>query len=410
MGFHIARSLSIFALAFGSVAAVACYDSRWGERERSQRHNAEHYAPAALSAAGTGAPLSKHTFRVRIYATPKYAAQTVDWKKDTRDIIEAANRLLEPELGAHLAVDGMTSWDPQLGDDDLQTALEAVAQNDAGKDADWIIALVGGLPKYTLSFHQLGRGAVLGKHIVLRAGTDLVEHDSFEKALDELSPSERMQLIHERTKHRAVAVLLHELGHTLGAIHDTTPHALMLPIYDPKMDGFGPAASEVLHASIEHRDDPPGNESALTLAKELLALYEGKTGIAWDATERTGMIAQLKARIAALSPKAPPTVATVAPSSSSTTTGTAALAGPKPPDQVAPLLAEKDRPTYAAAYDRWKAGDVKGAREIALPLFAAYPDVYGVQDFRCQLAMAQTLPWDVKKAECAQLMKLSTKK
>jgi hypothetical protein len=308
----------------------------------------------------------------------------------------------------HLAIDGMVAWDPGPIDDDLQASMQAVAKNDAGKDADWVLGLVGGLPKYTLSFHQLGLGIVLGKHIVLRSGTDLVEHDSIEKALDELSPSERLQLVHERRRHRAVAVLLHELGHTLGAIHDTTPHTLMLPIYDPKMSGFGPTASALLQVSVGHHDDPPGNEGQLSFAKDLLARYEDPSGVAWDAAERTAMIAQLKARIAALSPKAPPTVATVTPTASATTT--AVVGGPKLPSEVAPQLKEKDRATYATAYDQFKSGDVKGARVTAAPLFTAYPDVYAVQDFRCQLAMAQTLPWEAKKAECAQLMKLSTKK
>ena len=385
---------------------MACYDSRWGERERSQRHNAAHYAPAALSAGPSTGKLAKRTFRVRIYANAKYAAQTVDWKKDTRDVFDAANQLLGPELGAHLAVDGMTSWD--LDADDMQAALEALAQTDAGKDADWIVGLIGGLPKYTLSFHQLGRGIVLGKHIVLRAGTDLVEHDAIEKALDELSPSERLELVHQRRRHRAVAVLLHELGHTLGAIHDTTPNALMLATYDGKMDGYGPTASVLLHKSIDHRDDPPGNESRLSLATDLLALYEDKSGIAWDAAERTAMIAQLKATIAALSPKAPATVATVAPSSS--TVANAPVGGPQAPAEVAPLLKEKDRPTYEAAYAQWKSGDLKGAGATAGPLFSAYPNVYAVQDFRCQIAMAQKLDWQTTKAECAQLMKLTTKK
>jgi hypothetical protein len=47
------------------------------------------------------------------------------------------------------------------------------------------------------------------------------------------------------------------------------------------------------------------------------------------------------------------------------------------------------------------------AREIAGPLFEAYPNVYAVQDFRCQLAILQWLPREDQEVECAALKRLS---
>lgn len=53
------------------------------------------------------------------------------------------------------------------------------------------------------------------------------------------------------------------------------------------------------------------------------------------------------------------------------------------------------------------ARNLKGAREIARPLFEAYPNVFVVQDFRCQLALLEWLPREQQETECAALNRLS---
>jgi len=53
------------------------------------------------------------------------------------------------------------------------------------------------------------------------------------------------------------------------------------------------------------------------------------------------------------------------------------------------------------------ARNLKAAREIAGPLFETYPNVYAVQDFRCQLAVLEWLPREDQEVECAALKRLS---
>ena len=400
------RVLHWASFAILGCASIACYDSRWGERTRAQRHNAEHMAPSELGAspATAGArSIATTTFHLRALATAQYTAQTLDWQRDFKELVARANAVVEP-LGAHLEVDSMSSWTSSASAADVDVALAALRHDDDGGGVDWVVGLVGGLPKFTDSFHELGRGDVIGKYFVLRAATDLQENDAIAGALDELSADERMTLVHERRQHRAAAVFLHELGHTLGAVHETVPDDLMLPTYSKSMSGFGAASSEVLVAAIARRADPPSPSASQALARALLACYEGPLAKEWVEPERVAIVSRLKSVIpdaAAI----PSSAASSSASSASKPTG-----GPRPLEEVGPSLKEADRPVYGAAVEQFKAGKLQQSWATASPLFAAYPDVFGVQDLRCQLAMKRGLPWDSVKAECAELMRLSTKK
>ena len=400
------RWLSLALLTFTSLASsIACYDSRWGERTRTQQHNAAHLAPAALSGSplNSGAPaIAAKTFHLRAHATAQYSAQTVDWQHDLKEVVTRANAVVEP-LGAHLELDAMTTFTPGVSADDMDGSLDALRKDDDGAGVDWVIGLVGGLPKFTPSFHDLGRGEVIGKYFVLRAASDLKEHDAIDTAFDELSAEDRLTLVHERRQHRAAAVFLHELGHTLGAVHETSPNDLMLPTYSKTMSGFGVAPSELLRAAIARRADPPSFAASQALAKDLLACYEGPLSKTWVEPERLAIVARLRSIL-------PQPVAAPSTSSSTSTPSATTGSGPRPIEEVGPSLKEGDRPIYALAVEQFKAGQLPASWKTASPLFAAYPEVYGVQDLRCQIAMKQGVSWPVLKAECAALMKISTKK
>lgn len=407
------KGMQLARAAFSLISAVAtiglvvgCYDSRWGQAEKSARNNAAAWAPARLSAgpAGSAAPKNAaHVFKVRFHATTKYASQTVDWKHDTRDLVDGVDDVLGPGFSSRLDVAAMESWAPTTTSDDLDDLMRSLGEEDAGSDVDFVVGLVGGLPKLTTSFHQLGSAIILGKHIVLRAGTDLHEHDVMEKNLDALPEDERVKLLHDRRRHRAVAVFLHELGHTLGGVHETTPKGLMLPTYDTSMTGFGPATTELLGHTFARRAE----KFTPAVAAELLAVYEGTNAPAWDAKERAYIVARLRAIV---EPPPQPQGVPVTKSNGGAT-GTPGVAasdgGPRPIEEVGPQLAEADRPIYSAAADLTRQGKLDEAWTKGKPLFAKYPKVYGVQDLRCQLAMAKKLPWSEAKVECADLLQLT---
>jgi hypothetical protein len=74
--------------------------------------------------------------------------------------------------------------------------------------------------------------------------------------------------------------------------------------------------------------------------------------------------------------------------------------------QTSPLPAEAQA-RLAQAEQAMSARNLKVAREIAGPLFEAYPSVFVVQDFRCQLALVELLPREQQETECAALKRLS---
>jgi hypothetical protein len=203
------------------IATLACYDSRWGDAKRAQQSASRASTPSQIHAStgGEHAPAKATTFRVRVFASPAYGAQMVDWQRQARDLVDDANEIVEPSLGAHLAIDRLDGWEPS-DEEDLQKTLDALCQAEGGEGVDWVLGLVGGLPRTTVSFHDVGRATVLGRHMVMRAPARQGEHDAIEKAFDELSEEERARLRRDRKRHRALAVFLHELGHTLGAPHE----------------------------------------------------------------------------------------------------------------------------------------------------------------------------------------------
>src|SRR5262249_34383868 len=156
---------------------------------------------------------------------------------------------LEPTLGVRLEVAAMETWSTNA--DDLASAMTTLRAEDAGTDAEWVVGFIGGLPKYESSFDQLGLGQVLGKHLLLRSSIDLGEHAAIENR-DGISAADRAKLVHDRRHHRATATLLHEIGHTLGALHEDDKFAVMNPYYSPKMRGYGKVAPVILRIGLAH--------------------------------------------------------------------------------------------------------------------------------------------------------------
>lgn len=374
-----------------AVLCTGCfYDSSWGHETTAQKHNAEAARPASFKTEASG-PLPKkaaHTFKMRVWATSKYASQTLDWQHELKEIVETANEILLKSADTRIEIAGMASWPGAPPEDDMEKALTALAAHDKADDVEWTVGLISGFSNFTLSFHELGAARYLGRHFVLRAASDFTEHAAAEAAFTKLKPDERLRLLGERKRHRSVAVLLHELGHTLGALHDTDKEGLMYPAYNKNMRGFGAEVSKVLLLGAAHRTDA----SQHPFAKELLAHFEANEG-PWQPKERELTIKELKAF---LGPSTP------------------AAAAPPPPvvafADTPKELKEPDRPTWAKAVEAFRAAKLKDAWDAGAPLFDAYPKVLAVQDLRCQIAMKIGFDWKRTKTECEKLMELSTTK
>jgi hypothetical protein len=351
-------------------------------------------------------------FRVRVVASVKHAAQTVEWQRQARDVFEDVNRVLEPALGLHLDVESMRAWNAPA-DDDLDAALAALASDEPAGESDLVVGLVGGLPRLEASFHQVGRARVLGHHVVLRAAPPIGEHDDIEKNLDELKEEERSRLRRERRRHRASAVFLHELGHTLGAPHERDRATLMNPFYDAKMAGYGAEALELMRISIDRRVTSHDEGRALDL-RELAGALADKLRVAAGpmTAERQEALAQLDAlRAPGAGAGAGGGAAAARPSTAGASPGTS-NAPPTPAAPAAPAVdlsgvSDADRATYDRAAELLRVGATNTAWDTARPLFAKYPKSYAVQDLRCQLAVLRRLDEKPLAQECAPMKRLS---
>jgi len=383
--------LSLVGLA---VCFVGCfYDSRWGQETTAQKHNAEAARPSSFKApaesSGTPAKKASHTFKIHVWATSQFASQTLDWKRDFKDMLATANDILTVAADMRLEIASIETWPSPPSQDNLETTLGALQKHDPGKDVEWVIGLVGSFPKFTNSFHDLGMAPMLGRHLVVRAAGDLTEHEAAEAAFDKLSTDERLAVLAERRRHRSVAVFVHEIGHTLGAVHDDSKEGLMYPVYSKSMRAFGADVSKALGIGAAHRLD----NGQRAWAEELLAFYKNSAS-PWVDKERTSMIGQLEAYVG------PPP----APTTATTTKEPSAFA------ETPKELDKKDVPTWSRAVEAFRKNKMKEAWDEATPLFDAYPKVLAVQDLRCQIAMKVGFDWKRTKVECEKLMQLSTGK
>jgi hypothetical protein len=395
-----------------ALALLSACSSAWLDPARAQKNAAQRAAPAEIhatpaqgSAPGVesevppspqASPL--RVLRLRALATPQYAAQVVDWPRQLEALLDEVNRVLGPTLSARVALADTGTWVPRAADEDLSATVNELAGSDAGEGVDWVVGLVGSVPRFELSFHQLGMGRMSSKQFVLRAMNDAREYEAIQTNLSRLDERERNDLYRARRRHKATTVFLHELGHTLGVPHEVDVTTIMSPRYDPSIRGFSDAAAQMMRLALARRLDPKA-QTEQAYAQTLLDHVQ-RTSASWVPAERDKLIAELSAA-ARTAPPPPPRpgrarVREEAPA--------ADLAIGQ--DQVA-ALAERDRATYAQALEDRKAGKLLEAWTSAKPLFTAYPDVYPVQDLRCQLAMAMGGTMDAVRVECARLTELT---
>jgi hypothetical protein len=359
-------------------ACCACYDSTWGDAKRAQQAAAARSTPAAIH--GTQEkPVSPaaaaRTLHVRMRPSARYLAEVVDAPKQIAELVDDANAVLEPDLRVRLAVDATVPWS-HGNDEDIEAALAALTADDPGHDVDWVVGMVGAVGRQTESLHVTGYAPLLGRHFVVRAATRLGERDAIESAFKSLSDDDRARLLHARKRHRALAVFLHELGHSLGALHEQDKESLMNPVYAPERTGFGEGAIALMRAAL----DAPDEAAA---ARAQLALLRGGAAAAWLQADREEEIAHLEAMLRPAPPAVEPAKAPIVG------------------------LPDADRGRLERAESLLQAGAAGSAYAEAHPLFAAYPNVYAVQDLRCQLATIRWLAPAALAAECAELKRLS---
>ncbi len=386
---HSARGSSwrLLGCSLFCAAMMGCfgaYDSSWFAQKQAQKNFASQQSPERLQGRGDVA-LSRARARrmtVRAYATRAYAAQVLDWPKRFAETLADGNRVLAPELGIDLQLTDATNWTTAGEEDDVTQLLERLRAKDDGADVDWVVGLVGSVPRFETSFHQLGVADLVGKHVVIRSVNDVAEHQAIEQSLLRLSASEREGLSRKRYQHKVTAVWLHELGHTLGALHDKAPQSLMQLAYSHESGAFLPASLAVMRHVLANRT--PAGSIEQSARPTFVGLLADAIPSPWLVAERDAALSRWSAAARPVNP--PPTQSVDA--------------------SAAPQLSAAEQRSLEAARALQQRGEPAAALEIARPLAIAHPDLYVLQDFRCQLAMQQGMAMTQLEAECAGLMQL----
>jgi tetratricopeptide (TPR) repeat protein len=258
-------------VSVGFVLALAgCYHSVRLEVERKGLAKA---MPAELDP-GAHKAGEIRVAKVRVYADADYRGHNVRWQKHVTDELDYASQLLAPMLGVRLEVVEFKVWDYHAPGAPLRDTLAALAQLDDGADVHFVIAFTGALPLVSSDQHELGLAELLGRHIVIRGFADLEERRAFDRAFPDLPKQDQEAVLEARRRHKQTTLLLHEIGHTLGAIHETATTSVMSPTYDISAATIAPRNRDLMELALTDRlkiaemRDPLGTRRALYAAVE----------------------------------------------------------------------------------------------------------------------------------------------
>ncbi len=372
MAAQVARPIALAALAL----LVACGGS--GSVRAHQRRIAASLEPVRLRPDPTGgAPLG--TARVRVYADSDYRSQNPGHKLELRRLFERVSRVLEPTIGLRLEVVDVRDWQRQ-GGSDLQAALSDLEYLDPANDVDWVFGMVNALGQVSTELHQLGYARVLGHHVVLRGLNDAAEVSLLEEVLGTISTRQRQQLYARRKRHKEQVLVLHEIGHTLGAMHVTDTRKILYPSYENTQASFGPQNAGLMRAAAAARM-ARGRRDEQAEWRAVLAYVESHPWSGWNEDEKAQLVTELRTRVRAVDE------------------GAGATLG----QSVRPA----DRERFKAAERLEAAGRAADAWEDLEPLIDFYPDEPEVQRFACRLAVAAQRDRSAIESRCARAVQVA---
>jgi biopolymer transport protein ExbD len=219
--------------------------------DEAQHDQAARLMPPLLTAPGEW-PGKPTLAKVRVWADDDYRAQNLHWQRTFADELAYANAVLEPMLGLHLDAE-YHAWDRHAQDANLEQDLAALAARDPGEGVLAVIGLTSSLSVVTTTVEHLGYASLPGHHVVLRGYHDLEERKAFARGLRELTAEERESVLVARRAHKTAALLLHELGHNLGAAHEDEPGSIMSAMYSDRASTFSELSRAVMLATLDAR-------------------------------------------------------------------------------------------------------------------------------------------------------------
>lgn len=314
--------------------------------------------PAEVVAAGEPAE-SVGSFRVRVYVTPDYRDQNPGAEQQLERLMASASRILEQSMGARLELVEVTTW-LRKGDGDAEAALAELEAFDPATDVDWVIGMLGALDHVASDMDKLGHARVLGRHLVVRGLNDAAEAALLDRVLTGASRSTRRDLYARRKRHKELVGLLHELAHTLGAMHVTDSSNIMHASYEPSQARFAQQNAVLMHVTARARkaSTRPADEWAAVATHIREVAWSG-----WNQDEKAMLLAALDERV-----------------KNAGEAGTGMT--------LDRSVRSADRERFAAAQRLMEAGKPLDAWEDIEPLIELYPDQSPIQVVACEVAQA----------------------
>jgi len=190
--------------------------------------------------------------KIRVWADDDFRAQNIRWEQAFKAELDYANEVLAAQFGVRLEAE-FHAWDRHAPEASLADDLAALEQQDRGDGALSVVGLTSSLSLVSATFEQLGLASLPGRHLMLRGYADVEERKLFERLFHDLGLDERASLYTARRRHKTAALLLHELGHNLGAQHQPDPNTLMNKSYSDHAASFDAASRDVILATLDQR-------------------------------------------------------------------------------------------------------------------------------------------------------------
>jgi biopolymer transport protein ExbD len=244
----------------GSVVVAAClamtppirFGSGVKTTEEAQHADLGRLMPTAIDL-DAKYPGEVRTVKAHVWADDDYRAQNIHWKDTFQRDLDDFNLAASALFGIRLEPTYYT-WDRHRPDAALADGLGELAGIDRDGGAFVVIGLTSALSIVSENAEFLGFAEQPGRNIMLRGFAAPVERAAFEREFHDVDPEERDSTLEARRRHKATTVMLHELGHNLGAPHDTAvSDTIMNPTVSLHAAAFTPEARELIQAGIDRR-------------------------------------------------------------------------------------------------------------------------------------------------------------
>ncbi|HUQ07493.1 MAG TPA: tetratricopeptide repeat protein [Kofleriaceae bacterium] len=255
------------------------------DRKKLERHNLGIITPAPLEATSPwkGEPRS---MKVRVQVDEDFRAQTMRWKQQIDEQFDDANQFLVPALGIRLDVVAYEHWPTRSASKTVPELLTELHTQDAGDDVQWVVGYVSSLSIVSATFESLGAADLLGKHAVIRGYAENGERKWLDDNFPRVTKAERERAHDARRRHKQTTILIHELAHSLGALHESDAGWIMFPQYSVTATTLSDQSRELMQIALEEKLKATADQDMSRLAGRLVAYFDANPWGGWDEEEK----------------------------------------------------------------------------------------------------------------------------